>query len=73
MSTIGKRLLGLLLILMVAIPLGCVNINDGPREHRSERHTEVGGRHGVVVDRSDSGTDVKVGGDHGVVVDHPRD
>ena len=74
MFTIGKRLLGLLLlVLVVAAPLGCVRTNEGPREERSTRDVNVGGNYGVDVKRSDSGTEVKVGGDHGVVVEHPRD
>lgn len=71
MVKVGKRLLGLLLVVLAAaMPLGCAGSNDGPRE---KRDVSVGGKYGVNVDRSDSGTDVKVGGDHGVVVEHPRD
>ena len=70
MFTIGKRLLGLLLlVLAAAMPVGCAGSNEGPHEDR----TSVGGQYGVNVDRSSSGTGVKVGGDRGVVVEHPRD
>lgn len=71
MFAIAKKLLGLLvLILVAATPLGCGGSDRGPGE---ERTTSVGGEHGVVVNRSDSGTDVTVGGEHGIVVQHPRD
>jgi hypothetical protein len=71
---IGKRLLGfLLLVLVAAMPLGCASTNEGPREERSARGVTVGGENGVVVEHSDSGTQVKVGGDHGVVVGHPSE
>jgi hypothetical protein len=74
MVTIGKRLLGLLLwVLVAAIPLACGNANEGLREERSTTTVDVGGNKGVVVDRSNYGTEVKVGGDKGVVVEHPRD
>jgi hypothetical protein len=74
MSVVGKRLLGLFtLVLVAAMPLGCVNINQGPRENGPEKEVTVGGEHGVVVDRSPSETTVKIGGDRGVVVEHPRD
>ena len=74
MVTIGKRLLGcLLLVLVAAMPLGCGRPHEGPREERSERDVRVGGERGVVVEHSDSRTEVRVGGDHGVVVEHPRD
>jgi hypothetical protein len=74
MSAIGKRLLGfLLLVLVAAMPLGCGSTHEGRRGDRSTRAVTVGGESGVVVDRSDSGTQVKVGGDHGVVVGHPSE
>ena len=74
MIAVTKRLLGLLiLVLVAAMPLGCVNINQGPRESGPDKNVSVGGEYGVNVDRSDSGTTVKVGGDRGVVVEHPRD
>jgi hypothetical protein len=71
MFTIGKGLLGLLLLALVtAMSLGC---GDGSRRERPERDvTTVGGDYGVVVERSNSGTEVKVGGDRGVVVEHPN-
>jgi hypothetical protein len=70
MLAIGKRVLGLLLlVLAAATPLGCAS-DRAPGE---ERTTTVGGGYGVVVNRSDSGTEVKVGGDHGLVVGHPSD
>lgn len=62
-----------LLILAVAMPLGCASSNEGPREDRTSRDVSVGGKYGVNVDRSPSGTEVKVGGDRGVVVEHPHD
>ena len=72
MIAISRRLLGLLLLVLVAaMPLGCVSANGGPREERTARGVMVGGDKGVVVERSDSGTEVKIGGDHGVVVGHP--
>jgi hypothetical protein len=37
------------------------------------RFGAIGGENGVVVEHSDSGTQVKVGGDHGIVVDHPHE
>jgi hypothetical protein len=71
MIAIGKKILGLLLLILVAAtPLGCGSSGRGPGE---ERTTTVGGDYGVVVNRSDSGTEVKVGGDHGIVVEHPHD
>jgi hypothetical protein len=71
MIAISKQVLGLLvLVLLAALPLGCGGSDRGPGE---ERTTSVGGGHGVVVNRSDSGTEVKVGGDHGIVVEHPSD
>ncbi len=71
MRTISKRVLGLLLMVLAAeIPVGCGGSDRGPGK---ERTTSVGGGHGVVVNRSDSGTEVKVGGDHGIVVEHPSD
>ena len=71
MIAIVKKVLGwLLLVLVAAAPLGCGSSSRGPGE---ERTTSVGGQYGVVVDRSDAGTEVKVGGDHGVVVEHPSD
>ena len=74
MVTIGKRLLGLLLLVLVAaMPLGCASTNGGPREERTARDVKVGGDKGVVVERSDSGTEVRIGGDHGVVVGHSHD
>ena len=76
MVTIGKKLLGfllLLLVLLAAVPSGCVSDNDGPRHARSDRDVTIGGRKGVVVERSGNGTAVEVGGDHGVVVGNPRD
>ena len=73
MFTIGKMLLGFLLVLAAAMPFACVNIGDQPQRERSEKDVTVGGDKGVVVERSNSGTEVKVGGDRGVVVDHPHD
>jgi hypothetical protein len=74
MLTIGTKLLGfLLLVLVAAMPLGCGSTDEGPRDERSEKDVKVGGDKGVVVEHSKTGTTVKVGGDHGVVVDHPRD
>lgn len=71
MFTLGKRLLGvLLLVVAAAMPLGCGGSNESSRE---DRNVAVGGDKGVVVKSSDSGTEVKVGGDKGVVVDHSRD
>ena len=59
MVTIGKRLLGcLLLVLVAAMPLGCGSSNE-------KGGVRVGGDYGVVVDHG-----VRVGGDKGVVVDH---
>jgi hypothetical protein len=73
MVAMGKRLLGfLLLVLVAAMPLGCASTKEGPREERSARGVTVGGESGVVVERSDSGTHVKVGGEHGIVVNHPH-
>ena len=68
MKAIGKTILGLLLVALTA--LGCGTSDRAPGE---ERTTTVGGGYGVVVNRSDSGTEVKVGGDHGLVVEHPSD
>jgi len=79
MVTIGKRVLGfLLLVLVAALPLGCGNSNERPREGGVrvggdygvvvDHGVSVGGEKGVVVDHG-----VKVGGDHGLVVGHPRD
>jgi hypothetical protein len=60
MVTIGKRLLGcLLLVLVAAVPLGCGS--------SSGRGVTVGGEHGVVVDHG-----VSVGGEHGIGVGNPR-
>ena len=74
MWTIGNRLLGfLLLVLVAAMPLGCGRSHEDLREERLERDVRVGGERGVVVEHSDSRTEVRVGGDHGVVVEHPRD
>lgn len=68
MFMLGRKLPGLLLLVLVAaMPLGC------GESHERSRDVTVGGEHGVVVERSDSGTEVRVGGEHGVVVDHPRD
>jgi hypothetical protein len=73
MFTIGKRLLGFLfLVVVAAMPSGCGGTHEGPREERSARDVRVGGDHGVVVERSDSGTEVRIGGDRGIVVEHPR-
>ena len=72
MFTVGKRLLSLLFLASVAAtPLACVNVDRGPSHEKKD--VSVGGKYGVNVDRSGSGTDVKVGGDHGVVVEHPHD
>ena len=74
MIAVSKRLLGFVfLVLMAAVPLGCLNVNQGPRENPPDRDVSVGGQYGVNVDRSSSGTEVKIGGDRGLVVDHPRD
>jgi hypothetical protein len=74
MIAISKGLAGLLLLaLAAAMSSGCGSTNEGPRDDRSARDVTVGGDHGVVVERSDSGTAVKVGGDQGIVVGHPRD
>jgi hypothetical protein len=74
MFILSKRLAGfLLLVLAAAMPLGCGSSHEGPREERSTRDVTVGGDYGVVVERSDYGTEVRVGGEHGIVVDHPRD
>jgi len=70
MVTIGKGLLGLLLLALVAaMSSGC---GDGSRREGPERDVKVGGDYGVVVERSNSGTEVKIGGDRGVVVEHPN-
>jgi hypothetical protein len=74
MFMLGRRWPGLLLlVLAAAMPSGCGGSHEGPREGRSARDVRVGGDHGVVVERSDSGTEVRVGGDRGIVVEHPRD
>ena len=73
MIAIGKKVLGLLLVLAVAMPLACASTKKGSSEGRPEKDVTVGGEKGVVVKRSDSGTEVKVGGDKGVVVEHSRD
>jgi hypothetical protein len=66
MVTFGKRLMGVLVLALVAaVPLGCGSSNERPREERSEGGVRVGGDYGVVVDHG-----VSVGGEHGVVVDH---
>ena len=83
MVTLCKRMMGfLLLVLVAAMPLGCGGSNERPREERSDSGVRVGGDYGVVVDHGVSigGDDgvvvdhgVSVGGDHGFVVGHPRD
>ena len=71
MDAIRNGLLGLLLlVLAAAMPPGCSETRESPR---NERDVKVGGDHGVVVERSDYGTEVTVGGHHGIVVDRPRD
>ncbi|MDD4890233.1 MAG: hypothetical protein PHU85_09920 [Phycisphaerae bacterium] len=73
MFTVGNRLLGLLLLILVAaMPAACVNVDRDSSRATPRRDVSVGGEYGVNVDRSGSGTDVKIGGDHGVVVEHPR-
>ena len=68
MVPIRNSLLGLLLLaLAAAMPAGCGETRENSRD------VKVGGDYGVVVERSDYGTEVKVGGDHGIVVNHPRD
>jgi hypothetical protein len=72
MIAIAKRLLGLVLLALVAAPLACESKTEPPREVPKTKNVTVGGDKGVVVERSNSGTTVKVGGDRGVVVDHER-
>jgi hypothetical protein len=73
MVAIGKRLLGpLLLVLVAAMPLGCASTQQGPRQEKPASGVTVGGENGVVVEHSDSGTHVTVGGDHGIVVNRPH-
>jgi hypothetical protein len=73
MFAMVKSLLSLLLLVSVAVmPIACVNVNRDRRHEEPKEDVNVGGKYGVTVDRSGSGTDVTVGGDHGVVVGHPR-
>ena len=57
MFTIVKKTLSvLLLVLMAAAPLGCLNIN-APPDNKPKREVNVGGEHGVTVDRDKSKSD----------------
>lgn len=74
MNTIERILASLLaLVLLAAIPCGCAGTDHSQRDERSNRDVTIGGRHGVVVEKSGDGTAVEVGGPHGVVVGNPRD
>ena len=74
MKTIGRILMGiLLLVLVAAVPSGCAGTDEGRRDERSNRDVVVGGEKGVVVEKSGNGTAVKIGGDHGVVVGNPHE
>jgi hypothetical protein len=59
MFTIGRKILGLfLLVCIAAAPMACLNINKEPdRRDRQDREPN---------------TEVNVGGDHGVTVEHDK-
>ena len=74
MKTIGRILTGLLfLVLLAAVPTGCGGTDQSQRDERSNRDVTIGGRHGVVVEKSGGSTAVDIGGPHGVVVGNPRE
>jgi hypothetical protein len=51
MPAIGKTALSLLLLVCIAAaPLGCLTINRPP-DHQPKTEVNVGGEHGVTVDR----------------------
>jgi hypothetical protein len=57
MFTIGKKVLSvLLLVLIAAAPLGCLSINKPP-EKQDRTEVKVGGDKGVVVDHPGGDTD----------------
>ena len=50
MFTIGKKVLSiLLLVCIVAVPIGCLSINKPP-DSQPKTEVNVGGEHGVSVD-----------------------
>jgi hypothetical protein len=50
MFKIGKKLLGILLLLcLAAAPLGCLSINKEP-DNEPTKEVNVGGAHGVTVE-----------------------
>lgn len=50
MITIGKKVLGLLLLVLIAVaPLGCLSINK-PADNQPKTEVNVGGQHGVTVE-----------------------
>ncbi len=69
--TIGRQLLGLVLLaLSSAAPLACVNVNRPP-DAGPRKETVVGGQKGVVVEHGGGqGTEVRVGGQKGIDVEH---
>ncbi|MCY2928617.1 MAG: hypothetical protein NTV86_03825 [Planctomycetota bacterium] len=74
MNTIGRILMSLLLlVLLAAVPTGCAGTDHSQRDERSNHDVTIGGRHGVVIEKSGGGTAVDIGGPHGVVVGNPRD
>jgi len=51
MVAIGKTVLGILLLVLIAVaPLGCLSINKPPSDD-SQRDVNIGGEHGVTVER----------------------
>jgi hypothetical protein len=77
MRAIGRKVLSLLVLVSIAVaPLGCVTVNRSPAGQPARTDVNVGGSHGVTVNKSSSSdyqpsqTDVNVGGSHGVTVEH---
>jgi len=70
MLTIGRTLLGVVLLALLATPFGCISNNNGSDE-KPRTETKVGGDKGVVVEHGGGqGAAVHIGGDKGVNVEH---